>query len=78
MQNAADAGGKDDGQEGDLADLAVEFWNLTWNDERRHLPQETRLLLSMANALGAGRMRQASRELIKVYAQGATRVHSTT
>ena len=25
-----------------------------------------------------GRMRQASRELIKVYAQGATRVHSTT
>ena len=64
--------------DGDLADLAVEFWNLTWNDERRHLPQETRLLLSMANALGAGRMRQASRELIKVYAQGATRVHSTT
>ena len=40
------------------------------NDERRHLPQETRLLLSMANALGAGRMRQASRELIKVYALG--------
>ena len=36
--------------DGDLADLAVEFWNLTWNDERRHLPQETRLLLSMANA----------------------------
>ena len=56
--------------DGDLADLAVEFWNLTWNDERRHLPQETRLLLSMANALGAGRMRQASRELIKVYALG--------
>ncbi|MBQ9002481.1 MAG: DUF1858 domain-containing protein [Eggerthellaceae bacterium] len=56
--------------DGDLADLAVEFWDLTWNDERRHLPQETRLLLSMANALGAGRMRQASRELIKVYALG--------
>lgn len=56
--------------DGDLADLAVEFWDLTWNDDRRHLPQETRLLLSMANALGAGRMRQASRELIKVYALG--------
>ncbi len=54
----------------DLADLAVDFWDLTWNDERRYLPQETRLLLSMANALGAGRMRQASRELIKVYALG--------
>ena len=56
--------------DGDLADLAVEFWDLTWNDERRHLLQETRLLLSMSNALGAGRMRQASRELIKVYALG--------
>ena len=54
----------------DLADLAVEFWDLTWNDERRYLPQTTRLLLSMAHALGAGRMRQASRELIKTYALG--------
>ena len=52
----------------ELGDVAVNFWNLTWNDEKRYLPQETRLLLSMANALGAGRMRQASRELIKAYA----------
>lgn len=29
-----------------------------------------RLLLSLANAVGAGRMRQASRELIKAYARG--------
>jgi hypothetical protein len=50
----------------ELGDVAVNFWNLTWNDEKRYLSQEMRLLLSMANALGAGRMRQASRELIKV------------
>ena len=47
----------------DLAQTAVNFWDLTWNDSRRHLPYETRLLLSLANAVGAGRMRQATREL---------------
>ena len=54
----------------DLANVAVEFWDLTWNDNRRHLPYETRLLLSLANAVGAGRMRQASRELVKAYIHG--------
>ena len=54
----------------ELGDIAVNFWNLTWNDQNRYLDQETRLLLSMANALGAGRMRQATRELIKAYAHG--------
>ncbi len=54
----------------ELGDVAVNFWNLTWNDEKRYLNQETRLLLSMANAMGAGRMRQATRELIKAYAHG--------
>ena len=54
----------------ELGKIAVDFWNITWNDENRTLPQETRLLLSMANAVGAGRMRQATRELIKVYANG--------
>ena len=29
-----------------------------------------RVLLSLANAVGAGRMRQASRELVKAYAHG--------
>lgn len=56
----------------DLAQVAVEFWDLTWNDERRHLPQETRLLLSLTNAVGAGRMRQATRELVKAYIHGVT------
>ena len=54
----------------DLAKVAVEFWDLTWNDRRRHLPYETRLLLSLTNAVGAGRMRQATRELVKAYIYG--------
>lgn len=53
-----------------LGKLAVNFWDLTWNDKNRYLPYETRLLLSLTNAVGAGRMRQAARELVKVYAQG--------
>ena len=50
-----------------LGKVAVEFWELTWNDEKRHLPYEMRLLLSLTNAVGAGRMRQATRELVKAY-----------
>ena len=53
-----------------LGKVAVEFWDLTWNNERRHLPYETRLLLSLTNAVGAGRMRQATRELVKAYIYG--------
>ena len=53
-----------------LGKIAVDFWNLTWNDEKRTLPYETRLLLSLANAVGAGRMRQAVRELVKAYIHG--------
>ena len=53
-----------------LGKIAVEFWDLTWNDEKRYLPYETRLLLSLTNAVGAGRMRQATRELVKAYIHG--------
>ena len=53
-----------------LGKLAVEFWDLTWNDNKRYLPYETRLLLSLTNAVGAGRMRQATRELVKAYIHG--------
>ncbi len=53
-----------------LGKVAVEFWDLTWNDDRRHLPYEMRLLLSLTNAVGAGRMRQATRELVKAYIHG--------
>ncbi|MGP1595177.1 MAG: DUF2249 domain-containing protein [Treponema sp.] len=54
----------------DLGKIAVQFWDITWNDKNRHLPYEIRLLLSLTNAVGAGRMRQATRELVKVYAHG--------
>lgn len=53
-----------------LGNIAVGFWDLTWNDKNRYLPYETRLLLSLTNAVGAGRMRQATRELVKAYAHG--------
>lgn len=53
-----------------LGSIAVSFWDLTWNDDHRHLPYEIRLLLSLTNAVGAGRMRQATRELVKAYIHG--------
>ncbi|QIB69307.1 DUF2249 domain-containing protein [Aminipila butyrica] len=54
----------------ELGEIAVNFWDLTWNNDKRTLSYEMRLLLSLANAVGAGRMRQASRELVKAYASG--------
>ncbi|MCR4899888.1 MAG: DUF2249 domain-containing protein [Treponema sp.] len=54
----------------ELGNVAVNFWDLTWNDKKRYLPYETRLLLSLTNAVGAGRMRQATRELVKAYIHG--------
>lgn len=54
----------------ELGQIAVNFWDLTWNDEKRYLSYEMRLLLSLTNAVGAGRMRQASRELVKAYSCG--------
>ena len=35
-----------------------------------NMPYEIRLLLSLTNAVGAGRMRQATRELVKAYIHG--------
>ena len=54
----------------ELGKVAVQFWDMTWNDRKRYLPYEMRLLLSLANAVGAGRMRQATRELVKAYIHG--------
>ncbi len=54
----------------ELGKVAVQFWDVTWNDSKRHLPYEIRLLLSLTNAVGAGRMRQATRELVKAYIHG--------
>ncbi|APG25430.1 MULTISPECIES: sulfurtransferase TusA family protein [Syntrophotalea] len=55
-----------------LADIAVNFWTLTWGKEAPAIDLKTKLLLSLANGVGAGRFRQATRELIKVYSLGIT------
>ncbi|HOO63494.1 MAG TPA: hypothetical protein PK364_06195 [Synergistaceae bacterium] len=53
-----------------LAGLAVNFWQEIWGKEKPALDLKTKLLLSLANGVGAGRFRQATRELIKAYALG--------
>jgi len=55
-----------------LADIVVNFWNLTWGKETPAIDQRTKLLLSLANGVGAGRLRQATRELVKAYSIGVT------
>ena len=55
-----------------LADIVVNFWNLTWGKENAAIDQKTKLLLSLANGVGAGRFRQATRELVKAYALGVS------
>ena len=41
-----------------------------WGKEKPAIDQKTKLLLSLANGVGAGRFRQATRELVKAYALG--------
>lgn len=55
-----------------LANIVVNFWQMIWQDENSALDIKTRLLLSLANGVGAGRMRQATREFIKAYAMGVS------
>jgi alkylhydroperoxidase/carboxymuconolactone decarboxylase family protein YurZ len=55
-----------------LADIVVGFWNLIWGEEDQAIDHKTRYLLSLANGVGAGRYRQATRELVKGYASGIT------
>jgi len=55
-----------------LADIVVNFWNLTWGKEEPAIDQKTKLLLSLANGVGARRFRQATRELVKAYSIVAT------
>ena len=56
----------------ELARIIGNFWKLTWHKEKPAIDQKTKYLLSLANAVGAGRYRQATRELVKAYADGAT------
>ncbi len=56
----------------DLASRVVDFWQLIWGKENPAIDMKTKLLLSLTNGVGAGRFRQATRELIKTYALGTT------
>ena len=40
-----------------LADIVVNFWNLTWGKEEPAIDQKTKFLLSLANGVGAGWVR---------------------
>ncbi len=56
----------------ELADTVVKFWTYIWEKKNPAIDMKTRLLLSLANGVGAGRMKQAVREFIKGYAKGIT------
>lgn len=54
----------------DLTEPAVTLWDLTWGAAEHALPFETRLLVGLANNVGAGMFRQATRDLLRAYALG--------
>lgn len=55
-----------------IADLTVNFWDTIWNKENPAIELKTKFLLSLSNAVGSGRIKQATRELIKAYYLGVT------
>lgn len=55
-----------------LAGTVVDFWEQIWGGKDSAIDLRTKLLLSMSNAIGASRFRQATRELIKAYSLGVT------
>lgn len=56
----------------DLAKTVVDFWELTWEKKDSAIDLKTKLLLSLSNAVGSSRFRQATREMIKAYSLGTT------
>lgn len=56
----------------ELAKIVGRFWQTIWASELPAIPQRMKYLLSLANAVGARRFRQATRELVKAYAAGTT------
>ncbi|RZB32727.1 MAG: hypothetical protein AEth_00405 [Candidatus Argoarchaeum ethanivorans] len=55
-----------------LGKITSQFWQLVWNKEESAIDQKTKYLLSLANAVGSGCIRQATRELVKAYFEGVT------
>jgi len=56
----------------ELAKIVGGFWQLVWANQSPAIPQRLKYLLSLANAVGARRFRQATREFVKAYAAGTT------
>lgn len=55
-----------------LASTVVDFWEIIWDKKDAAIDLKTKLMLSMSNAIGGKRYRQATRELIKAYSLGLT------
>jgi len=55
-----------------LANISVNFWEQVWGKKEPAIDLKTKLILSLSNAVGAGRLRQATRELVKAYSIGLT------
>ena len=55
-----------------IAEFTVNFWDNIWNKENPAIDLKTKLLISLSNAVGSGRVRQSTRELIKAYYLGVT------
>ena len=55
-----------------LSNIIGNFWKLIWGNDNPAIDQKTKYLLSLSNAVGGGRYRQATRELVKAYAAGTT------
>jgi len=55
-----------------IADQMVRVWSRSYRRDEAAIEQENLYLIAFGVGIGAGRMRQATRELIKAYAAGAT------
>jgi len=56
----------------ELARVGSQFWQLIWKRETAALDQKYHYLVALGVGVGAGRFRQATRELVKAYAAGVT------
>jgi alkylhydroperoxidase/carboxymuconolactone decarboxylase family protein YurZ len=55
-----------------VADQLIKVWERIYKRQDAAIDQKTLYLIALGVGIGAGRMRQATRELIKAYAAGAT------
>ena len=55
-----------------LSNIIGNFWKLVWGNDNPAIDQKTKYLLSLSNAVGGDRYRQATRELVKAYSAGTT------